>query len=166
MATTDIRKTLPEGVNAVDMNDRGERSGPVDIYGNAYEARSCYAAMRAWGVVAHHLLNPVPEYKQWPGMTEEQKTPNPTREGGPTFMLKFADGKWRYASFRGISGPPWFRVAWEGVEAPNGEAAYLMQQLESAVERRKNLEAEVAAQANRVAELKAQLAEAMKKPKQ
>lgn len=160
----DIRKALPKGLNDVDMNDRGERSGPVEIYGNAYEARSCYNAMKAWGVVAHHLLNPRPEWTQ--AKTELDRTPNPSKEGGPTFMLKFADGKWRYASFRGINGPPWFRVAWEGVEAPNGEAAHLMQQLESAIERRKNLENEVAQQANRVAELKAQLAEAMKKPKQ
>lgn len=154
----DVRKSLPLGVNDRNMNERGERSGPLSIYGNEFDQKSVYAAFEAWGVVSYYLTNKTTSF-MYDGI------PTISREGGPRYVLLFGDGKWREASFGGINGPPWFRCGWEGVEAPNGEAAHLMFQLERRIKNRESLEVELKNTSNDVAELKARLASAMKKPK-
>jgi hypothetical protein len=79
-------------------------------------------------------------------------------------MLLFGDGKWRYASFGGLNGPPCASCWWEGFEAPNGEAAYRMMILERKIRHREAKEQEVAVLANEIAELKDRLSASMKTP--
>ena len=70
----------------------------------------------AWGVTDYHLLNPV---------DATGRAPLPGTQGGPRYMLKFPDGMWRYASFCGISGPPWFRCEWQPWAGKDGRHAEL-----------------------------------------
>ncbi len=157
MATIDVRKALPLGVNDVDMKENGQRSGPMDSYGHPHEQRTVYTIFKAWDVKKWWLVNHT-------GLLTNDGIPTITRAGGPVYMLLFGDGKWRYAKFGGLNGPPWSYCPWEGWEAPNGQSAYLQMCLEGAIKRRTNLEAEVAATANEIAEIKQQLSEALKKP--
>lgn len=129
---------IPAGVNTVDMQYRGERSGPLYVYGTYFtdqDAGRCVdAALAAWGVRDRYLVNPGPD----------GRTPRPTNHGGPCFMLLFADGLWRYASFAGINGPPWFRCELVGYPGPTGEAAHCRMQLEGRRRRLAYKQAEVA----------------------
>lgn len=153
----DIRKTLPKGVNDVDMNESGQRSGPLDAYGDPYKLSTVYAILKAWGVVKVWLVNHTDSVLR-------DGFPTPTREGGPVFMALFPDGKWRYARFGGINGPPWSYCPWGGWEAPNGQAAYLTMVLEIAREKKANLENAVAVVATEVAEITMKLSAAETRP--
>lgn len=116
----DVRTNLPAGVNAADMRSSGERSGPLSQYGPWGTAEVAKATIGrvfdAWGVTDYHLLNPV---------DATGRAPLPGTQGGPRYMLKFPDGMWRYASFCGISGPPWFRCEWQPWAGKDGRHAEL-----------------------------------------
>ncbi len=155
MSNGDVRQSLPPGMNAEDMKEDGKRSGPLDIYGKDNAQSSVYKAFKAWNVQEHYLVNPT-------GMSINDGIPTITREGGPSYVLLFADKKWRYASFGGINGPPWFSCKWDGVEAPNGLAAWLMMKIEAKKGIRANLENEVKIATTELLALEAALAEAMR----
>jgi hypothetical protein len=157
MAVTDVRKTLPKGVNDVDMNERGERRGSLAGYGNPYEQQSVYAAMRAWGVQKWWLIN-------HRATVTVNGLPRISNDGGPRYMLLFPDGKWRYATFGGLNGPPWFYCPWEGWEAPNGETAHLQMLLDRKIDQRATLLAQVTAAEAAIVELGDKLTAASKNP--
>lgn len=128
---TDVRKSLPKGLNAVDMDCRGERRISVVSYGNPFEQRTIDAMLKAWGVTKKWLVNPT-------GLQSNDGVPTIATYGGPEYMLLYGDGKWRYAKFGGCNGPPWSYAPFEAYDGPNGETAYcrmILQQFEKKLER-------------------------------
>lgn len=154
---SDVRKTLPKGVNDADMNERGERRGAMANYGDPYDQKTVYAIFRAWGVKKWWLVNHT-------GSWLRDGVPTVSNEGGPAYMLLFADGKWRYAKFGGVNGPPWTYCPWEGWEAPNGQTAYLQWKLEAKIESRAALLDKVKAAEAEIVKLGQELSAAAEKP--
>lgn len=155
---TDVRDNLPAGVNNVDMDASGARRVPVANYGNPRDPTILDRIFKAWGVTGEHLIRGTGPIGQG--------VPPITNDFGPAYMLRFADGKWRYALFSGVNGPPWTYCPWEGWEAPTGRAAYLVMTLGSAVKAQEQLEFQLTVQAQRVEELRAELAAEMKQTEQ
>lgn len=153
---SDVRKTLPAGMNAEDMKEDGSRWIMLQHVGPDSIA-TVMQIMRAWNVKKWWLINKV-------ATTVGDGVPKLTNDSGPEYMLLFADGKWRYASFGGINGPPCASCRWEGHEAPNGESAYRLRLLERKIQHRVDAEAKVAQLANEIAEMKAKLSASMKQP--
>jgi len=110
---------IPPQLNYADMNERGERSGPLHIYGGPYNQNSVEEACKAWEVQAKYLING----------NHAGKPPEISNASGPEYMLLFKDGLWRHATFRGLNGPPWFRVDFDGYPGVTGEVAYLHYQI-------------------------------------
>jgi hypothetical protein len=101
------------------------KPGPVGAYACPYGdgGRQCLKLIfEDWGVQDHYLVNPAPG----------GKPPEVSRDGGPKYMLRLShDGRWHYASFQGLNGPPWTHIDDEGVEAPTGEIAWLRLRVEN-----------------------------------
>lgn len=110
---------IPPELNTTDMNERGERAGPVSAYGDPNNPETLRAVFRAWGVTDSWPVNPAPD----------GGAPPITCDGGASYVLRFGDGKWRRASFGGRDGTPWCRCDFEGVRAPSGEIAHVMLQI-------------------------------------
>lgn len=153
---SDVRKAPPKGMNTEDMKADGSRWCMLQHVGPATSVDTVLRVMRSWDVKKWWVANKI-AYASEP-------FPKPSNDGGPEFMLLFGDGKWRYASFGGINGPPCASCRWEGFEAPNGEAAYHMMVLERKIRHRVDAEAKVTALANEIADLKTKLAVSMQQP--
>lgn len=151
---TDLRNSLPAGVNNADMNASGERCVPIANYGNPSDPTILDRIFKAWGVAEEYLIHPVR-----PGV---EPVPPITDVSGPSYMLRFADGKWRYAIFAGLQAPPWTYCSWESWEGPTGEAALLRMRLRNAVRAHKRLESLLLDRTMRVSELRQKLAEVMR----
>lgn len=150
----DVRATLPPGMPANDMDAAGDRSGPLEAYGPPNADETVERVLAAWGVRGRYLVNPA----------TGGRPPRPDRAGGPIYMLLFADGLWRYASFIGVNGPPWFWCRWAGgVKAANGEAAYVEMKLVAKILNRRTIEQSLRDLDREIIELRGQLAEANKK---
>lgn len=157
MATTDIRKTLPKGVNDADMNERGERRGSMAGYGNPFDQKTVYTILREWGVRTRWLINHT-------GLVTNDGVPTISTSGGPEYMLLFPDGQWRYARFGGMNGPPWFYCPWQGWASPNGETAYLHMRLDQKIAQRESLLEQVKAAEAEIVELGNKFTAASKNP--
>ena len=153
MASLDARQHLHKEMNATDMNERGDRWCLMRSYGEYYTngGKGCVRRiLAAWDVVDQHLI-------------EDGEVTNDT---GPTYMLRFRDGKWRYAYFGGINGSPCASCRYHGFEAPNGKAARIMDLLEMAINRRIRIENDLKIAQDKVAGLKEELSAAMREAKQ
>lgn len=118
---TSRRKVVPPpGLNDVDMNERGERSGPLANYGTEFDKPNLLLkrVFDAWEVKEAYLVN---GYQSYDGPC----TPKITSESGPAYMLRFGDGKWRFARFAGLNGPPWSYCPADGFEGKTGREAWL-----------------------------------------
>lgn len=130
----DARKNLPDGMNAVDMDSRGSRFALMSWYGDVTgdqqkDDQLIKRIVNAWGAV-NWLDTDVLEGHGKRGVV--------SRDTSRRFMLKFADGKWRRASFGGINGPPCAHCAEVSYAAVNGKVAYytmLMAQAQENLER-------------------------------
>lgn len=107
--------------NTKDMNENGQRKGPLWLYGNAFSHTSIDQAIKAWDVTETYLINP----------TIGNQVPPITSTSGPKYMMRFDDGLWRHVSFGGLNGEPWFFVEADGYEGETGEIAYLYMLLRS-----------------------------------
>lgn len=144
---------VPPELNHVDMSDRGDRSGPMTEYGAYHDHHGAGAIQRifkAWAVRESWMIN----------RRHDGGMPAVTNDGGPEFMLLFADGLWRYASFRGLNSPPWYRCELHGWAAGSGEEAYLQMRLSykfkhlaAKEEELADLKGEIAAMQARIREL-------------
>lgn len=154
----DVRKTLPRGINAEDMKADGSRWCMMHIYGPPYTHATMMQIMKVWEVKKWWLI----ARDSTDGVTQMPKI---TNDGGPEFMLMFADGKWRHASFGGLNGPPCAACWSETWDGPNGEAAYHSMMLARKIRHRESKEREVADLANQIAELKERLSRSLVQPK-
>lgn len=146
---------VPPELNHVDMDDRGERSGPMTEYGPYFRehgTRVVQNILKAWGVENSWMINRRPDGDM----------PHITSEGGPEFMLLFKDGLWRYASFRGINGPPWYRCELHGWAGGSGEEAYLQMKLSYKFKHLAAKEEELAALKGEIAAMQARIRELIK----
>ncbi len=117
---TVLKVDVPLTLSTLDMNERGERSGPMDLYGPPYRKETIAKICKAWEVVDSYCTNP--------GIADAP--PEITNASGPRYMLLFKDSVWRYASFGGLNGPPWFHCEFTGIhqdseECYTGELAWL-----------------------------------------
>ena len=155
----DVRTTLPKGANTVDMQPNGNRSGPVSNYGPP-TLTTVLNILKAWNVKERYSLD---------GYLDELKTKlrivHPSNDSGPRFMILCDDNRWRYASFRGINGPPWIHCPFESFEAPNGHIAYLMLRKRGQQAHLEHLQAKVSDCLNEIGEIDNELEEALKKCK-
>lgn len=154
---TDVRKTLPKGMNAEDMKEDGSRWVMMHCYGNPFEQATVVKIFAAWNVLKWWLINKT-------SSSLYDGVPKISNDGGPRYMLLFADGFWRYASFGGLNGPPCASCFAKGIEAPNGMSAYLLDVLEGTIANRVRHEEEVKRLGDEIANLKETIAQAMKAP--
>jgi hypothetical protein len=99
------------------MSWDGHRWAMLDSYGSLDPKRidmTIGACLAAWGVVEKFDIDKYKNQKAAVGYASHR-----------SFMLKFRDGKWRYAGFGGSAGPPCASCQWEGYEGKTGEHAYL-----------------------------------------
>lgn len=144
---SDVRNNLPQGMNHVDMDSRGDRNGAMTdygYYGGENQNSVLDRIFAVWGVTDAYLINPA----------FNEVMPKISTDGGPCFMLKFGDGKWRYASFHGLNGPPWYRCSYEpAYEAPTGAIANFKRRIEQKTQHVESVKAHLQQLEQELAEL-------------
>lgn len=109
---------LAAGLNGEDMQWDGRRSCFISSYGSLNE-KGCTTAIKniwkAWGVTDSFDIDVYTNGKPAACYSDSSRR----------FMMKFADGKWRYGSFGGINGAPMGSCWTEPFEGETGEVAYL-----------------------------------------